>query len=121
MRTLTAPIALGIVLGMAVAASAITSYETARDWAGLSDQFRNGYAAGAADLLNVVADDLANESLEKTRDWARSASECLSGQRYKQLGALRNSLDAQVANRMATGRSNIIVASTLYVMAIACK
>src|SRR6202022_1018252 len=101
MRTLTVPIALGMVLGMTVAASAITSYETARDWAGLSDQFRNGYAAGAADLLNVVADDIANEPLEKTRDWARSASECLSGPRYQQLGALRNWLDSAVSDRMA--------------------
>ena len=121
MKKLTVPLALGIVLGVTMAASAITSFETARDWAALSDAFRNGYAAGAADLLNVVADDIATEPLEKTRDWARSASECLSGARYKQLSALRNSLDTAVADRVATGKGNIIVASTLYVIAIACK
>ena len=121
MTKLGVPLALGIVLGVTLAVSATTYFETAADWTKLPDAFRNGYVAGAADMIRSFAEDIADTPLETNRDWARAAGQCLAQARYLQLSPVRAAVDAAVADYVTKGNGNYIPASILHRLAITCK
>ena len=121
MKKLAVPLALGIVLGVAMAVRATTYFETAADWTKLPDEFRNGYVAGAADMIRSFASDIADSPLETNREWARAAGQCLAQARYLQLSPPRTAVDAAVADYLAKGNGSYIPASILHRLAITCK
>ncbi len=59
MKGMLAGVTVGLILGMAVTASAVRGWYSIGEWTSENGDFRRGYIGGVSDMLDALADDHA--------------------------------------------------------------
>ncbi|HET9001328.1 MAG TPA: hypothetical protein VFP86_16940 [bacterium] len=99
---------------------AARAYVTEAEWSPAAPPaFRNGYVAGAANMLRQVASLLQKEPADEVRQKVQKAGACV-GSKYNTLATLHGRLDTEVSKDVAGGH-NYTIASTLYVVLVDCR
>jgi hypothetical protein len=78
--------AVGVILGSAVSASALSGWYSGAELMEASRPARSGYAAGAGDMLDVVVSLIESDGAEFATSWFKKQSRCLDSRSGGRLG-----------------------------------
>ena len=97
-------VTLGLVLGTAISASAVGTWYTAKTFLDRTDEFQNGYVAGASDALDSIVD------VGASMDFLRTKAACLNtSDKVNRLGDFRAWAVRQMQNKGDYQAASVII------------